>query len=135
VDCKDDKIILKTSNWPGIDKSIIDFGYAFSEQVAVTKVVVPLYKKGHQAFIGLETSLLSGEIFQTGYNGQKFKVIGGIVSYVPTGGYIHRVKRVDGFNIVQIDMDAIKKGDKVRIKNRRSFRDRINQVDDLLDTP
>jgi hypothetical protein len=135
VDCDKDKIILKTANWPGIDKSIIDFGYAFSEQIAVTKVVVPLYKKGHKAFIGIETSLLSGEVFQTGYNKQKFKVIGGIVSYVPTGGYIFRVKRVDGFNIVQMDMDAIHKGDKVLIKNRRSFRDRINQVDDLLGTP
>jgi hypothetical protein len=103
--------------------------------VSRTKVVVPLYKKGHKAFIGLETSLLNGEIFQTGYNGQKFKVIGGVVSYVPTGGYIFRVKRVDGSNIVQMDMDAIHKGDKVLIKNRRSFRDRINQVDDLLGTP
>lgn len=133
MDCKDDKIIIKSGNWPGVDKSIIDFGYAFTEPIAVTKVVVPIYKKGHQAFIGIEVSMLSGEIFQTGYNGQKFKVIGGIVSYVPTGGYIHKIKRVDGFNIVQIDMDAIQKGDKVLIKNRRPWREKINQVDKLLE--
>jgi hypothetical protein len=126
-------VIVKSSSWPGIDRSIVDFDTATSVKVAKSKVILSLYKKGALSFIGIQDGLQSGEVIQTGDLGIKYKIIGGAIKMLPTGGFLYRVKRVDGFNITLTDINASHVGDIVKIKNRRSFQQQIDQIITLLD--
>ena len=130
--CSEDKFRVNERSWPGIDKSIVDFSAVHTSKVMVTKVLIPLYKKGIIAYIGIKDLLLAGEIIQVGNLGQKYKIIGGAKKVLPRGGYLFRVKRIDGFNITSTDMGAIFEGDKVKIKSRRSFKQQFDQAVEIL---
>lgn len=126
-------VIIKSSSWPGIDRSIVDFDTVTSVKVARSKVLLSIYKKGAIAFIGIKDGLAAGEVVQTGDLGFKYKVIGPAIKMLPTGGFLYRIKRVDGANITLTDINASHIGDLVKIKNRRSFQQQIDQVVDILD--
>ena len=44
----------------------------------------------------------------------------------PKGGNIYEIVRVDNASITNFDIDATKKGQKVKIKNRKSFQQMFN---------
>lgn len=129
-----DKIILKNNGWPGVDRSIIDFDQVHTVKVTKTKIVLGMYKKGVIAYAGFLDGLLPGEIVQMGNLQIKYKVIGHAKRMLPYGGSLYRVKRVDGANITNLDIDAISIGDIVKIKNRRSFQQQFDQVVDLINS-
>lgn len=119
-DC--DKIIIRTEFIEGGNIAAYDYSLLSSVKVAWTKVVVPIYTKSHMAFIGVKDALLPQEVIQVGNLDFKYKIIGPLVQVLPTGGFIYRIKRVDGFNVTSTDITATFVGGKVKIKNRRSFK-------------
>lgn len=125
----DDKTVLKRQSLPGIDLALHDLKQTASVRVLLTKVVEKMYKKQGISYIGIKEGAESGEVIQTGNLGIKYRIIGLTKKVLPQGGYRYRVKRVDGFNITQLDIDAISVGDKVKFKSRRTFLELINYPD------
>ncbi len=115
-----DKIIIRTEFLEGGDKSLIDYDILGSVKVIKTEVVKPLHKVKAKAYIGTKEPLLPKEVIQVGNLNLLYRVIE-LTKKLPTGGNLHRVKRVDGYNITQTDIDAIKIKDTVRIKSRRTY--------------
>jgi hypothetical protein len=128
----DKTIILKTGAFPGIDRAIIDFNQVSSVLRIVTHVVAPMTKKGIITVIGTRDSLMSGEIIQVGTLGIKYKIVGGVRKLYPYGGFEFRIKRVDGANITLTDINAVVVGGKVKIKSRRPYSKRFDQVVEML---
>lgn len=122
-----EKIILQSPYYAGgVDKSIIDFDITSSVKVLVTTVVVPIYKEGSKAYIGTKDGFLPQEVIQVGNLGILYKTIGPIKKLLPEGGYLHRIKRADGYNITLMDINAVSVGDRVKIKSRKSFDQLMN---------
>lgn len=127
MEAENEKIILKTEFMEGGDKSLYDFGLLSSVKVNVTQIVVPIHKSGTIAYIGTKEPLLPQEVIKVKRSGISYKIIGSLVKVIPTGGYIYRVKRTDGYNITQLDINSTIKGEKLFIKNRKTFEQLINR--------
>lgn len=110
----------------GIDKSVIDFDLVSSVQVGVTILTESMYKSKGITYIGLKQPVSNKEKIQIGNLNIIYNVYGKAKGILIKEGYIYKVKRVDGFNITQLDIDNAKKGTKVRIKNRKSFKQLMN---------
>lgn len=119
----------------GVDHALIDAVLNGKSDITFCKVIKPIFKKQHIAFIGLSVPVMPKEIIQVGNLGLKYQVIGHIKQVLPRGGYVLRIKRVDGANITQLDIDATNVGDKAKIVSRRSTRQRMDQlIESLKDT-
>jgi hypothetical protein len=124
----DNKIILKRKGWEGVDKSIIDFNQVSTTPVVVTKVILSMYKKNGKTFVGVRDGLIPGEVISIRPLGLKYKIIGPMIKKIPQGGGLYRVKRVDGANTTNTDLQNALAGNKIKITNRRSFRQMFDQV-------
>lgn len=118
--------------WPGIDRSLVDFDQVQTVPMAITKVVEPLFKQGLKSFIGTKERLDVGEIIQVGNLNQKYKVVVAKNKMLVGGGFRNQVVRADGYNITMTDINAISIGDKVKIKSRKTFQKRL---EDILENP
>lgn len=114
------KIIVKKHNLPGVDLSLIDISMLSAVKVIYTKVVAPMYKKGHYGYIALKDRLDDGDVIKVGDFGMLYRSLKQ-ERFSPEGGILHKVKRVDNFNITSHDLNGIHKGDTARITNRRSY--------------
>lgn len=117
----DEKLIIKTEFLEGGDLAVYDYSMLSSVKVIQTKVVVPIYTVAHMAYIGVKDALLPREVIQVGNLGFKYKIIGPLHKVLPTGGFIHRIKRVDGYNVTSTDITATFVGGAVHIRSRRTF--------------
>ncbi len=106
---------------PGyVDMIVNDFSLLSSVKIAITKIVLPMYKEGKHTYIVVKDQLDVRDIIELGdysilYRAMHLKKLN------PRGGYVYRIKRVDGFNITSQDIQGTHIGGKVKIKNRRSF--------------
>jgi hypothetical protein len=121
-----DKIIVRTEYLEGGDKSLIDYDITGSVKVVRTEVVEPMFKVKAKAFITTKEPLLPKEVIQVGNLNILYRVIS-LVKKTTSGGNMHRVKRVDGYNITQTDIDAINVKDVVRIKSRKTYNQLMRQ--------
>jgi hypothetical protein len=115
-----DKIILKRDRLDGVDKSVSDYSMLASVKVLWTVVTAPMFKKGALAFIGVKERLDDGDIIQVGALALKYRVVKQH-KFPRIQGNVYRIKRVDGYNITSLDIEATQKGQKVKILNRRNF--------------
>jgi|AntRauTorcE11897_2_1112592.scaffolds.fasta_scaffold120430_2 hypothetical protein len=111
-----DKIIIKDDQLLGVDKSIYDYSYAFSNKVAWTKIINNPYKEYKRTYIELYENLEVGDIIQTFYSSTTYKVLK--FQKMADYGRVYKIARTDGMPFVQVDFDNLKKGRKVKIKNR-----------------
>ena len=124
---KDEKIIVKKNNLPGVDLSLVDISLFSSVKVIYTKVVAPMYKKGHYGYIALKDRLDNGDVIQVGDYKILYRILGQM-RFSPEGGILHKVKRVDAFNITSQDIQGIHTGNTARITNRRSYDQIMAQI-------
>jgi len=118
----------------GVDKGLVDYiynGHGFG--ITNSKVVKGIYKRGAIAYIGLMEGLAPKEKIKVGNLGLRYMIVGQAKEMLPTGGYIYRIKRVDGANITQLDIDSVLIGQKAIITNRRTTRQRIKKLNEMLD--
>lgn len=87
-----------------------------------------MYKKNGKTFVGIRDGLMAGEVISIKPLGLKYKIIGQMIKKIPQGGGLYRVKRVDGANTTNTDLQNALVGNKVRITNRRSFQQMFAQV-------
>jgi hypothetical protein len=118
----------------GVDKGVIDEvfnGNGFG--IVKTKVTQAPYKIQTITRIGLDEWLHPKDIIQVGNLGIKYQVIGVSNKRDNNGGYLYRIKRIDGANITNTDLQNIVVGQTARIVNRRSNRQRAEQLQKFLD--
>ena len=109
----------------GVDMSLNDLSLFSSVRVAWTTVTDEMTKPGKRAFIGIKERLSPGEIIQTGMLKTKYKIVN-CEKTAESGWFLYCIKRVDGNPIGAIDITNSKAGDKVRITNRRTFKQLMN---------
>ena len=119
------KVILKRSELPGVDMSIVDLELVSTVKVRVTIIKKSIYKIKGQTFIGTRDQLDSMDVIQTGNLKQKYRVMK-LVKLTDFDGYIYRIKRLDGTSTTSLDIDATAVGQKVSIVNRPTFDDLFN---------
>lgn len=100
--------------------SVADLTRVSAIPVSITYTTSEMYKKGSKSFVVLQDKLMPGEVIQLGDFSIKYKIVT-LVSPHPSGGWVHRVKRTDGYNITQLDIDGIHPKQKVLIKSRKSY--------------
>ena len=126
---EDENEIRRQLSLPGIPLHLHDVMQVSTVRVHITKVVEKMYKKHGITYIGIKEGAESGEVIQTGNLGLKYRIIGLTKKVLPIGGYRYRIKRIDGANITQLDIDAVSVGDKVKFKSRRTFIELMNYPD------
>lgn len=113
-------IILKRNLLDGVDKSVSDYSMLASVKVTWTIVTEKMFKKGKFAYIGLRDRVGENEIIQVGSSGIKYRVIKA-VRFPGKKGNIVMLKRIDGFNVTSVDINATSVGKKARIVSRKNF--------------
>lgn len=129
-----DKIIMRSNRLQGVQKSFNNLEMVSSVRVGVTKLTSKIFKEKGISYIGTRESLSVGDVIQVG----NFSILYKVVKYhkkTDDKGNIYRIKRVDGFNITSLDIDGTKVGQKVIIKNRRSYQDIFNDFGDFNEPP
>lgn len=120
------KIILKRSALPGVDMSVVDLELVSTVKIRVTILKKVMYKIRRQTFIGTRDQLDDMDVIQLGSLRLKYRVIK-LIKLDDYGGYIYRIKRIDGEPTIGIDIDnASKLGQKINIVNRPTFDDLFN---------
>lgn len=118
-------IKLPPVSWKGIDYTYNNLSSLASVKVLWNTVTFPMYKKGGVTFIGIKEFQDEGDILELGTFTTLYRVIKHHQMTYDKGN-IYIIKRVDGSNITEFDIDAIKVGQKFRIKNRKSFKQLFN---------
>ncbi len=121
-----DNETFKFEQWDGPHMHTFDFTQLHTSPPTVSICTKPIWKKSSMAFIGVKQNMLPGEVIRVGNLGIKYKIVS-VVSR-DEDGFHYRIKRVDGASITSLDIDATKKGDKVKIVNRRTFQQEINLI-------
>lgn len=122
-------LLSSKSSLPGVIMSRADLGALSTVPPSLTTVTKLMWKDGRNTYLGVkEYALNSGEVIKVGRLGRLYRIIK-FVKKEGTGENIILVKRVNGYHITHIDINNIFIGDKVRILNRKSF---IEALDDPL---
>lgn len=129
-----EKIVFSNRRREGVDLSIIDFNQVNSVKIVVTKVVKTMYTEKLKTYIGTKDPLQPGEVIQVGNLGLRYKIVSPTKHIVPSGGFLYRIKRIDGASITNTDLSAVAIGQKVKIKSRRSYKQQFDQVVRLLES-
>lgn len=115
---ENEDIILRTERLEGVDKTLFAYEQLQSVPIVKTKVTVGMYKSGNVLLIGTKERLNEGDVIQVGNFNLKYRVI--TFRKLTLAGGIYRIKRVDGANATQLDLDGAPVGSKVKILNRRT---------------
>lgn len=116
----DNKIILKRSELPGIDMSLVDLEIVGTVKVRVSIIKKKMYTIKGKTFIGTRDQLDNMDVIQLGNFGIKYRVMS-LEKMTDYEGYIYRIKRLDGHNTTELDINATAVGQKFKIVNRQSF--------------
>lgn len=112
-------VIPKAGKRGGFDMSFNNLETFTSVKIRRTKVTGPLHHVKSSYFITIKDRLQVRDVLQLG----DFEVLYRVIAFpkvTPKGG-LYRILRVDGANITQHDIDAIKVGSVAIIKNRKSY--------------
>lgn len=123
-----ERVILKDHTYPGINKAIFDFDL----KPLKAKVLEPMFKKGPKTYICLATLVLPGEVIRVGNLGIRYRVQQENYQIGNTGGYIVRIKRLDGNNTTQTDINAVQVGMFAKIAGRKNFQQQLDETLNVL---
>jgi hypothetical protein len=126
--------IMKIGTQKGPILSVMDEYFPLNPPYIWTKITTGLFKIGPKAYIGLKDRVTQKEKFRAGPAGTVYFFIKE-EKYTKYKGFIYRVKRVDGYNITQLDMDNLLAGQKLRITSRRSQAQLQKEYYDLFSKP
>lgn len=129
-----DRIVIKRYELPGVDMSLNDFEIVGTVKIGWTKVTKKMWKKNGKTFIGTKDQLDDGDVIQVGNMEIKYRVVK-LETISDREWFIYRIIRVDGSNIVGIDLDNVEVGMKVKIVNRKTFEQLMNYPDELMNVP
>ena len=115
----------KQTYYDGVDMSLYDLSLLSSVPVAWAKVVDKMFKRGLRTYLGISEHLLPGEIIQTGRLGIRYKIVNATKHPSKGKGFIYEIKRVDGQTITSVDILNSYEGGRVRITNRRNFKQKL----------
>jgi len=114
-------IKLPPVSWKGIDYTYNNLSSLASVKVLWNKVTDGMKKEHGVTYIGVKERQDDGDILELGL----YKVLYRVVAHhkvTARNGNIYIIVRVDGSNITQFDIDAVKVGQTFKIKNRKSFK-------------
>ena len=111
-------IILRTERLEGVDKTLFAYEQFQSVPIVKTKVTIPMYKSENILLIGTKEKLNVDEVIEVGDYKIKYRVVS--FRKMTIKGGLYRIKRVDGANATQLDLDGATKGKKVTILNRNT---------------
>lgn len=120
----DDKLVVKSVRWPGVDMSILDLIMTSSVPINWTIVTKAPYLKGTTAFIALRDPVSSAEVIKV--NSLYFRIRK--EEYNNQGLRLYRIANLDGTLVQQSDLNTISVKDKVRISSRKSFEKLFKEV-------
>lgn len=113
-------IKFKADSRGGFDYSFNNLETLASVKMVINKVTFPIYKEKSAAYIGLKERMDDGDIIEVGLYKKLYRIIKHKAIDAKKGN-IYQIKRVDGYSITNFDIDATKVGQRVRVKNRKSF--------------
>lgn len=114
-------IKLPPVSWKGINPTYNNLSSLASVKMVWNTVTYPMYKKGGVTFIGVKEYQDVGDILELGIYKTLYKVIQHYQMAYDKGN-LYIIRRVDNTNITEFDLDAVKVGQKFKIKNRKSFK-------------
>ena len=114
-------IKLPPVSWNGIDYTYNNLSSLASVKVLWNKVTDGMKKEHGVTYIGVKERQDDGDILELGLYKILYRVIKHHKVTAKTGN-IYIIVRVDGSNITQFDIDAVKVGQTFKIKNRKSFK-------------
>jgi len=90
-----------------------------SVKMVINEITKPIYKERSKSVIVLIEYMDDGDVIEAG----DFKKLYRILRHTSQdhNGNVYRIERVDGGNITNFDIEATRKGQKVRVVNRKSF--------------
>ena len=125
MSAKDDILIIKDDDLPGVNMSIGDFSLASSLQPAWTEVTKSMWKVKGQTFVGVKQFANEvGEVIVIGGLKKKYRIIRFVKregTASGKGGDIIRVKRADGNLTTELDLNNAVKGAKVMVIGRQTY--------------
>jgi len=107
-------LIIKETQWPGVDKSVNDLTMLHTVRIATTKVTKTIFKKGSTTFIGLKDRLIKGDVIQVGTYERKYRIFD-LVKVSDIEGLIYKIRRVDNKPTSSVDLELVLLGDSVKI--------------------
>ena len=118
-------IKFKADSRGGFDYSFNNLETLASVKMVINKVTFPIYKVKSTSYIGLKERMDDGDIIEVGLYKKLYRIIKHKAIDAKRGN-IYQIKRVDGASITSFDIDAVKIGQKVKVKNRKSFQTMFN---------
>jgi len=118
-------VTFKAHNRGGFDYSFNNLETLASVKMVWNVVTRPIFKERSRAFIGLKEFMDDGDVIQVGIYDKLYRIVK-FEKMDPKGGNLYEIHRVDNANITDFDIDATKKGQKVKIKNRKSYEQMFN---------
>lgn len=109
----DEKEIIKVWSNANISKAVFDWNIT-TAPVTNTFTSHAIFRYKGKDYIGVEESLLKGEVIEVGLRRFKYKVIGN-TELLKDLRRVNRVSRLDGYSMTNIDVENSKQGAKVRI--------------------
>jgi len=90
-----------------------------SVKMVINVITKPIFKVKSQSFIGLKEYMDDGDVIEAG----DFKKLYRILYHASQdhNGNVYRIERIDKASITNFDIEATKKGQRVRVVNRKSF--------------
>jgi len=99
-----DKIILKRSELPGVDMSLVDLEMVSTVKILISVVKKPIFKIKGATFIGTKDQLDKMDVIQVGNLGIKYRVVK-LQKMTDREGYIYRIRRMDGSSTTILDIE------------------------------
>jgi hypothetical protein len=118
-------VTFKAHSRGGFDYSFNNLEMLSSVKMVWNTITKPIFKERSRAFIGLKEFMDDGDVIQAGIYDKLYRIVK-FEKMDPKGGNIYEIHRVDNASITEFDIDATKKGQKVKIKNRKSFQQMFN---------
>ncbi len=112
---------FKSHSRGGFDYSFNNLEMLSSVKMIWNVTASQIFKKNKQAYVGMKEFLDDNDIIELGTFRLLYRVLRRVQWYGKEKGYIYSIERVDGELITQFDIDASKVGQRVRVKNRKSF--------------
>jgi hypothetical protein len=124
----DEKIILKAQNRGGFDMSFNNLESFSSVKIVINEITFPIFKEKRTALVGVKEFLDDRDVIELGIYKKLYRVVRLHRRDIKKGN-IYQIKRVDGASITQFDIDATAKGQKFKIKNRKSYKQLFEDFD------
>lgn len=116
-----DNIKFKSHSRGGFDYSFNNMEMFSSVKMIWNVTTSKIFKKNGATYVGMKEFLDDNDIIELGTFRLLYRVVKRVNMHIPKG-VPYQIERVDGEMVTQFDIDASKEGQRVRIKNRKSYK-------------